>query len=114
MSSLKLFRVLASKLGESTRIVQRILTRVADHLPLLLAPTTAGTGSEVTPVAILTTANQLKMGIVSPQLYADVAILDPNLTASLPPSISSVTGIDAMIHAIDAYTSKIKKNPISD
>ncbi|MBT8148793.1 MAG: iron-containing alcohol dehydrogenase, partial [Gammaproteobacteria bacterium] len=84
------------------------------RLPLLLAPSTAGTGSEVTPVAIITTGETTKAGIVSPQLYADMALLDPDLTASLPPAVSAVTGIDAMVHAIESYTSKIKKNPISD
>lgn len=84
------------------------------RLPLLLAPSTAGTGSEVTPIAIITTGETTKAGIVSPQLYADMAILDPALTASLPPAVAAVTGIDAMVHAIESYTSKIKKNPVSD
>ncbi|MGB5325053.1 MAG: iron-containing alcohol dehydrogenase [Pseudomonadales bacterium] len=85
-----------------------------ERLPLLLAPSTAGTGSEVTPIAIITTGETTKAGIVAAQLYADMAILDPALTASLPPAICAVTGIDAMVHAIESYTSKIKKNPVSD
>ncbi|NNL10682.1 MAG: iron-containing alcohol dehydrogenase, partial [Pseudomonadales bacterium] len=84
------------------------------RLPLLLAPSTAGTGSEVTPIAIITTGETTKAGIVSPWLYADVALLDPALTTSLPPQVAAVTAIDAMVHAIEAYTSKIKKNPLSD
>ena len=84
------------------------------RLPLFLAPTTAGTGSEVTPVAIITTGETTKAGVSSPVLLPDVAILDASLTLGLPASISAMTGIDAMVHAIEAYTSKIKKNPISD
>ena len=82
--------------------------------PLFLAPTTAGTGSEVTPVAIITTGETTKAGVSSPVLLPDVAILDAALTAGLPASITAMTGIDAMVHAIEAFTSKIKKNPISD
>lgn len=84
------------------------------RLPLVQVPTTAGTGSEVTNIAIVTTGATTKMGVVGPQLYADVAILDAELTLGLPPLVSAATGIDAMVHAIEAYTSKHKKNPISD
>lgn len=86
----------------------------SERIPLFLAPTTAGTGSEVTPVAIITTGETTKAGVSSPILLPDVAILDASLTLGLPASISAMTGIDAMVHAIEAYTSKIKKNPISD
>ena len=85
-----------------------------NRLPLFLAPTTAGTGSEVTPVAIITTGETTKAGVSSSVLLPDVAILDASLTLGLPASISAMTGIDAMVHAVEAYTSKIKKNPISD
>lgn len=84
------------------------------RLPLIQIPTTAGTGSEVTPISIVTTGATTKMGVVSPVLYADLAILDAMLTIGLPPSATAATGIDAMVHAIEAYTSKIKKNPLSD
>jgi alcohol dehydrogenase class IV len=84
------------------------------RLPLLQIPTTAGTGSEVTNIAILTTGENSKMGVVSPQLYADVVLLDAHLTLGLPPIHTAAAGIDAMVHAIEAYTSKHKKNPISD
>lgn len=84
------------------------------RLPLLLVPTTAGTGSEVTPISIVTTGETTKTGIVSPILYADVAILDANFTKDLPQHITAATGIDAMVHAIEAYTSKIKKNFYAD
>ncbi|MBA5636720.1 iron-containing alcohol dehydrogenase [Duganella sp. LX20W] len=84
------------------------------RLPLVQIPTTAGTGSEVTNIAIVTTGATTKMGIVAPQLYADLAILDAELTLGLPAMVTAATGIDAMVHAIEAYTSRHKKNPLSD
>jgi alcohol dehydrogenase len=84
------------------------------RLPLVQIPTTAGTGSEVTNIAIVTTGETTKMGVVAPQLYADLAILDAELTAGLPAMVTAATGIDAMVHAIEAYTSRHKKNPLSD
>jgi alcohol dehydrogenase class IV len=85
-----------------------------ERLPLLLAPTTAGTGSEVTPIAIVTTPTTEKKGVVSPRLLPDWAILDPELTLGLPAHVTAATGIDAMVHAIEAYTSRHRKNPMSD
>ena len=82
--------------------------------PLIQIPTMAGTGSELTPIAIFTLESEQKMGIVDPLLYADCAILDADLTIDLPSNITAYSGIDAMVHAIEAYTTKIKKNPISD
>ncbi|MBL4838359.1 MAG: iron-containing alcohol dehydrogenase [Kordiimonadaceae bacterium] len=83
-------------------------------LPLMLIPTTAGTGSEVTNVAILTTGKTEKQGIVANALYADRVLLDASLTLGLPKMITAATGIDAMVHAIEAYTSLPQKNPLSD
>lgn len=85
-----------------------------DRLPLVLAPTTAGTGSEVTPLSIVTTGSAEKKGVSAPQLIPDWAILDAELTIGLPAAVTAATGIDAMVHAIEAYTSKHKKNPVSD
>lgn len=85
-----------------------------DRLPLILIPTTAGTGSEVTAVAIVTTGETTKSGVVANQLYPDVALLDAELTLGLPSYITAATGIDAMVHAIEAYTSVQRKNPYSD
>ncbi|MEE4203075.1 MAG: iron-containing alcohol dehydrogenase [Halieaceae bacterium] len=82
--------------------------------PLILVPTTAGTGSEVTPVAIITTGATTKMGVSSPVLLPDIAVLDAAMTVGLPAHVTAMTGIDAMVHAVEAYTSRIKKNPISD
>jgi alcohol dehydrogenase class IV len=75
-------------------------------LPTIMVPTTAGTGSEVTPIAILSDEKEkLKKGVVSPYLFPAVALLDPELTLGLPPQITAATGMDALIHAIEAYTS---------
>lgn len=84
------------------------------RLPLALAPTTAGTGSEVTPVSIITVGAEEKRGVSSPVILPDVALLDPELTLGLPPHITAATGIDAMVHAIEAYASKnANNNPLS-
>ena len=84
------------------------------RLPLMQVPTTAGTGSEVTNITILTTGAATKMGVVARQLYADLVLLDAELTLGLPPGQTAATGIDAMVHAIEAYTSRHLKNPMSD
>jgi len=85
-----------------------------NRLPLIQVPTTAGTGSEVTPISILVTGHQEKKGVVSPALFPDWAVLDGELTLSVPSHVTAATGIDAMVHALEAYTSKLKKNPLSD
>lgn len=84
------------------------------RLPLIQVPTTAGTGSEVTPISIVTTPTHEKKGVVSPLLYPDIAVLDASLTVGLPAPVTAATGIDAMVHAIEAFTSKHKKNAVSD
>ena len=84
------------------------------RLPLILVPTTAGTGSEVTPISIVTTGENEKKGVVASILLPDWAVLDADLTLGLPTPTTAATGIDAMVHAIEAYTSKRLKNPISD
>jgi alcohol dehydrogenase len=84
------------------------------RLPLMLVPTTAGTGSEATPVAVITTGETTKAGVSSAVLLPDTAVLDADLTLGLPPRITAMTGVDAMVHAIEAYTTRLRKNPISD
>ena len=84
------------------------------RLPLVLIPTTAGTGSEVTPIAVVTTSTFEKKGVSSPVLLPDVALLDPELTVGLPAQVTASTGIDAIVHSIEAYTSASpNNNPIS-
>src|SRR6056300_278653 len=86
----------------------------SSRLPLILIPTTAGSGSEVTPVSIITTGETAKMGIVSHKLIPDAAILDPLLTVSCNPELTSYSAIDAMVHAIESFTSKnLNNNPYS-
>lgn len=85
------------------------------RLPLIQIPTTAGTGSEVTAVAIISVAGSEKKGVVSPQLLPDLALLDAQLTLGLPALVTATTGIDAMVHAIEAFTSASQNhNLISD
>eukprot|EP00659_Diplonema_papillatum_P009474 gene9474-14707_t len=84
------------------------------RLSLIQVPTTAGTGSEVTPITIVTTAGCEKKGVVDPLLLPDYALLDGDLTLSCPRHVTSATGVDAMVHAIEAFTGRLKKNPVSD
>ena len=84
------------------------------RLPLALVPTTAGTGSEATPVAIITVEGAEKRGVNSAALIPDIAVLDAGLTLGMPRPLTAATGIDAMVHAIEAYTSARLKNPVSD
>jgi alcohol dehydrogenase class IV len=115
MDVAKLVALLANP--KSTQTLSDIygVDQVQDQrLPLIQVPTTAGTGSEVTTIAIVTTGNTTKSGIVSHRLLPDLALLDAELTLGLPATVTAATGIDAMVHAIEAYTSHIKKNPLSD
>ncbi|MFT6043085.1 MAG: alcohol dehydrogenase class IV [Porticoccaceae bacterium] len=115
MDVAKLVALLANP--KSTQTLSDIygVDQVQDQrLPLIQVPTTAGTGSEVTTIAIVTTGNTTKSGIVSQRLLPDLALLDAELTLGLPATVTAATGIDAMVHAIEAYTSHIKKNPLSD
>ncbi|QHE87353.1 iron-containing alcohol dehydrogenase [Hydrogenophaga sp. BPS33] len=84
------------------------------RLPLVQVPTTAGTGSEATPTSVVSTPDHQKRGVISPLLLPDVAVLDATLTLGLPPAPTAMTGIDAMVHAIEAYTTRHLKNPVSD
>ena len=108
--------VVALLLGSSQTLedMYGVNNATGPRLPLILIPTTAGTGSEVTPISVLTIGESTKMGINAPALYADLAVLDAELTYGLPRAVTAATGIDAMVHAIEAYTSKIEKNPVSD
>ena len=76
-------------------------------LPVLAIPTTCGTGSEVTWVSIIThTGRQIKMSIKGPLMYPAVAVVDPDLLVTLPPPLIASTGLDALTHAVEAYTAK--------
>jgi len=83
-------------------------------ITLFTTPTTAGTGSEVTNIAIFGDPDRgLKLGIVSPYILAQVAFVDPTLTYGCPPGVTAAAGIDALVHAIESYTS-IRSNTFTD
>jgi len=82
--------------------------------PVVAVPTTAGTGSEVTPYAVFVDSGKnLKCSVASPHIFPRSALLDPELTMSMPPEITANTGIDALTHALEGFTS-VKAQPISD
>jgi alcohol dehydrogenase len=83
-------------------------------IPLICIPTTAGTGSEVTPVAVITDSEKrLKIGLLGSTVAPDLALVDPELTHGLPADTTAATGMDAFTHAIEAYTCR-QAHPISD
>ena len=85
-----------------------------DLKPVIAVPTTAGTGSEATRVAVIYDQDtQTKMAFVSDKLFVDIAVIDPEMTLTLPPKSTAATGIDALTHAIEAFTG-LQKNPVSD
>ena len=91
--------------------VDRVL---GNRLPLIQVPTTAGTGSEVTWVSVLTSDSHEKKAVYAPRLLPDIALLDAKLTLGMPRHITAATALDAMVHAIEAATSRTRKNPVSD
>jgi alcohol dehydrogenase class IV len=113
MDVAKLAALLACS-GETLSAIYGVGQAKGPRLPLMLVPTTAGTGSEVTLGAIVTTGEAEKKGVLSPLLLPDLALLDPDLTLGLPPMTTAATGIDAMVHAIEAYASaNPNNNPVS-
>jgi alcohol dehydrogenase class IV len=115
-SSLDVAKLAALLLGSGEDLDQAwgVGNAKGPRLPLCLAPTTAGTGSEVTPVSVITVSAGDKLVVSSPLLLPDIAVLDPDLTLGLPAAITAMTGIDAMVHAIESYTSaNPNNNPIS-
>lgn len=115
-SSLDVAKVVALLCGSGENIDEAwgVGNAKGPRLPLVLVPTTAGTGSEVTSVSIITVSGDEKRGVSSPVILPDIAILDADLTIGLPAHITAATGIDAMVHAIEAYASKsANNNPLS-
>ena len=115
-SSMDVAKLSALILGSNENIddVWGVSNAKGPRLPLVLVPTTAGTGSEVTPISIITVGEEEKKGVSSEIILPDIAILDPDLTIGLPAHTTAATGIDAMVHAIEGYTSANKNNnPIS-
>ena len=113
-SSMDVAKLCALLLGSNEDIEEAwgVANAKGPRLPLVLYPTTAGTGSEVTPISIITVGGDEKKGVSSPVILPDLAILDPDLTIGLPSHITAATGIDAMVHAIEGYASKSINNNI--
>lgn len=108
-------RMLISQCEEDiNKLMGNEILKYGIHIPFIVVPTTAGTGSEVTAVAVIEDKiKKLKMEFISYFLLPDVAILDPEMTVTLPKKATASTGIDALCHAIESYTC-MQKNPISD
>ena len=111
-SSMDVSKLTALLIGSNENIHEAwgVANAKGPRLPLALYPTTSGTGSEVTPISIITQEDLEKKGVSSPIILPDFAILDPILTLGLPPHITAATGIDAMVHAIESYASKSVNN----
>ena len=114
MDTAKLVSLLLTNGVELSDLVKGKAAITRRGVPTLMVPTTAGTGSEATPNAIvLVPEEELKVGIVSDKMVSDCVILDPEMTTGLPKHITANTGMDALCHAIECYISK-KGNPFSD
>lgn len=100
--------------GDDLDSIWGVEVAVGTKLPLILVPTTAGTGSEATPISVITVEGGTKLAVNARAITADLAILDPTLTIGLPRHVTAATGIDAMVHAVEAFTSARLKNPVSD
>ena len=100
--------------GEELDAIWGVNIAQGRRLQLALVPTTAGTGSEASPISVITCEGGVKLAVNSPPLIADWAVLDAGLTLGLPAHVTAATGIDAIVHAVEAYTSARLKNPLSD
>lgn len=106
--------VLSQEIEDIRNLMGAEILTYGKHIPFVAIPTTAGTGSEVTAVAvILEKLKQIKMEFISYNLLPDVAVIDFRMTKTLPKKIAASTGMDALCHAIEAYTC-LQKNPMSD
>lgn len=115
-SALDIAKCVAALAGQTEEIhtfvgIDKIKSR---NIPLIVIPTTSGTGSEVTNIAILSdTVNQMKQGIVSDYLLPDVAIVSPIMSVSCPASVTAASGVDALVHAVEAYIS-VNRSDVTD
>lgn len=115
-SAMDVAKLVAALFGGVQQIMDVVgVDRLASRaLPLACIPTTSGTGSEVTPIAILgDEAEDLKKGVVSPHLVPDAAYLDAALTVTMPPAVTAATGLDALTHCIEAYANRFA-HPLVD
>ena len=112
IDAMKAIAMIAACGGKPADYMGKVITEKL--APMVAIPTTAGTGSEATQFSIITdVTSQVKMLLKGPALMPDVAIIDPQFTMTAPPKITAATGIDALCHALEAYTSK-KAQPLSD
>jgi alcohol dehydrogenase class IV len=113
LDATKVLSIMCTNSGELRQLVGT--DKVANPgIPKILVPTTSGTGSEVTSIAIFTdTRDMVKKGIVSPYLLPSVAIVDAELTFTVPPAVTAATGMDALVHAVESYTA-IRANELTD
>jgi len=107
-SVLDMAKLVAAQLGNEQQLKEYVGIGLLKgrKKKLICAPATAGTGSEVSPNAILVDGENQKKGIISPYLVPDSVYVDPLLTLSVPPAITAATGIDALTHCLEAYTNK--------
>lgn len=113
LDAAKVVSILGNKNQKSQSLTLKPLD-IRRDIPLILVPTTAGTGSEVTPISILTDSEKgIKTGIIHKELIPDITFLYGELTITMPKHITAATGIDALCHSIEAFLSK-KSNPFSD
>jgi alcohol dehydrogenase len=115
-SALDTGKAVAMLLGNPGRLEDYLgVGRVPQRgVPSILLPTTAGTGAEITPNALYyLPAKRVKEAVVSPHIIPDVAIVDPLLTATAPPGVTAATGVDALCHAVESYTSA-NASPLTD
>lgn len=106
--------VLSQNVEDINELMGAEILTYGKHIPFVAIPTTSGTGSEVTAVAvILDKLRQIKMEFISYYLLPDIAVIDPRMTETLPKKIAASTGMDALCHAIESYTC-LQKNPMSD
>ena len=115
-SPMDVAKVVAALLGGSQDVTETFgIGKLAGRLThLVCIPTTAGTGSEVSPNAVLLDeAEQLKKAVISPHLVPDAAYVDPALTISVPPAVTAATGMDALTHCIEAYANRFA-HPVVD
>jgi alcohol dehydrogenase class IV len=102
--------IVSGKSAEAYQFCETALA--ADHLPIICVPTTAGTGSEATGISVFTNSRKVKAWAWGPELKPQVALLDPVLTTSVPPAITAATGLDALVHAIEAATNRQRNEAI--
>lgn len=114
MDTAKAAGLMARNEGSIGEYLQKQRFVEQDAVPLICIPTTAGTGSEVTAGTVITdTQRKEKIGLNHPSLSPVIALIDPKLQMTMPPSLTAATGLDALCHAIEAYVSR-KANPLSD